>query len=264
MLDVDRVEVGSTTEFTLSFESKKPYYEVIRGYSYDFDCGVHKTLFKAKISDIHSDGTVHLVLRPIEQEPEPADKYGNFSRVSTYRSGMFYDVDYTDWFEENVQCAYELGLMKGRGSGAFSPSAYVTIAEVITLAARIHSIYHTGSDSFPTYDGGNWYDPYVNYAWSNNIINTNYNYSDYASRENVAHILARALPDDALQNTAGQISFLDSGDITYKADIRLLSGAGVINGIRENGNLYFRPRYAITRAEVAAIATRMADPSLRN
>lgn len=35
-----------------------------------------------------------------------------------------------------------------------------------------------------------------------------------------------------MKNIVGRVSFADSGDITYMADVRLLSGAGVINGIR--------------------------------
>ena len=151
--------------------------------------------------------------------------------------------------------------MKGTGSGTFSPGNNVTLAEAVTLAARIHSIYYTGSDSFASYDGGNWYDPYVDYARENDIINTYYNYSRPATREEFVHILAKALPEETLENIAGRVSFADSGDITYMADVRLLSGAGIINGIQENSE--FLPKDNITRAEVAAVVGRMAKPETR-
>lgn len=200
-----------------------------------------------------------------EKKLSTVDKsgFGNFVVQSQYNSGLFADVDIKDWFSGNVATAYELGLMKGTGSGTFSPGNNVTLAETITLAARLHRIYHTGSDSFASYDGGNWYDPYVDYARENNIINTYYNYSRPATREEFVYILAKALPEEALENIAGSISFADNGDITYISEIRLLSGAGVINGIKENGEIYFKPLNTITRAEVAAVITRMAKPSLR-
>lgn len=196
---------------------------------------------------------------PVEDKGDIA----NFTAKNRYSSGLFSDVKSTDWFSENVKTTYELGLMKGTGNGTFSPGNNVTLAEAITLAARIHSIYYTNSDSFASYDGGNWYDPYVDYARENNIINTYYNYSRPATREEFVHILVKALPEEALENIAGRISFVDSGDITYMAEVRLLSGAGVINGIKEDGQLYFKPLNTITRAEVAAVVGRMVKPSQR-
>lgn len=200
-----------------------------------------------------------------EKKPPETGKedFQNFTTQNRYNSGIFGDVKFGDWFYENVKATYELGLMKGTGSGTFSPGNNVTLAETITLAARIHSIYCTGSDSFASYDGGNWYDPYVDYARENNIINTYYNYSRPATREEFVHILAKALPEEALENIVGHVSFADSGDITYMADVRLLSGAGVINGIQENGETYFKPLNTITRAEVAAVVGRMAKPETR-
>lgn len=267
MLDEDRVEVGSTTEFTLSFESKKPYYEVIRGYSEDFDCGVHKTLFKAKISDIHSDGTVHLVLRPIEQEAELADGFGNFKQINAYNSSLFYDVTSSDWFEENVRRAYELGLMKGTAQHVFNPNASITLAEAVTLAARLHKIYHTGSDTFPSYDGGEWYDPYVDYATENKILTRSYPWSRYVNkidRATFAQILGNALPEEALSSIT-DISFADVDDSNYNDYIYRLGRAGIIRGVKNMyGQFDFQPYSNITRAEVAAIVTRMADPNLRN
>lgn len=200
-----------------------------------------------------------------EKEPAVVDNsdIGNFTAKNHYSDGLFRDVKSGDWFSSNVATAYSMGLMNGTGSGSFSPGNNMTLAEVVTLAARIHRIYYTGSDSFPSYDGGNWYDPYVNYARDNGIIDANYAYSRPATREEVVHILVRALPEDELENTAGRVSFADSGEITYMADVRLLSGAGVINGIQEGGVTYFKPLSPITRAEVAAVVGRMVQPSTR-
>lgn len=183
--------------------------------------------------------------------------------VQTYRDGQFRDVSVRDWFSGNVADAYAMGLMKGTGEETFSPGNNVTLAETVTLAARIHKLYHTGSDAFPTYDGGNWYDPYVDYAREHSIVNTYYNYARPANREEFVHILAQALPQAALENIAGQIAFADESAITYLADVRLLSGAGVINGVREGGETCFKPAAAITRAEVAAVVARMGQPDAR-
>lgn len=199
-----------------------------------------------------------------EQIREPETVQGlPLPTVQTYRDGQFRDVSAQDWFSDNVADAYAMGLMKGTGEGIFSPGNNMTLAEAVTLAARIHKLYDTGSDAFPSYDGGNWYDPYVDYAMENSIVNTYYNYTRPATREEFVHILAQALPETALENIAGRISFADEGDMTYLADVRLLSGAGVINGIEQGGMTYFKPNAAITRAEVAAVVARMGQPEAR-
>lgn len=74
----------------------------------------------------------------------------------------------------------------------------------------------------------------MDYAREKGIVNTYYNYSRPATR-----------------------------DITYMAEVRLLSGAGVINGIQESGKTYFKPLNTITRAEVATVVGRMARPESR-
>lgn len=182
--------------------------------------------------------------------------------VNVY-SNDFSDVKTKDWFYSSVVSAYELGLMRGTGKGVFSPDSNVTIAQTVTLAARIHSIYHTGSDDFPSYDGGKWFDPYVDYAKENGILTEAYNYDRPATREEFIHILSKALPEEELENIAGKISFADADKITYISDVRLLSGAGIITGIEESGRTYFRPVTTITRAQVAAVVSRMAMPELR-
>jgi hypothetical protein len=49
----------------------------------------------------------------------------NFSRDLTYEDGMFSDVPDGEWFSQNVAEAYEYGLMKGNGSGAFLPGGNI-------------------------------------------------------------------------------------------------------------------------------------------
>lgn len=185
------------------------------------------------------------------------------SATRSYAPDLFWDVKTDAWFYGNVADAYEMGLMNGTGASSFSPGNNMTLAEAVTLAARIHSLYHNGQESFKRYDGGSWYDPYVDYARENQIIDVNYDYSRPATREEFVHILARALPEAELANIAGPASFADSRDIVYHSDVALLSGAGVINGISENGQAYFKPTATITRAEVAAVVARMARPDSR-
>ena len=199
------------------------------------------------------------------QENKPAGM-DNFTVVKLYRNGQFWDVNANNpnhWFAGNVAAAYELGLMRGTGAETFEPTENVTLAEAVTLAARIHCIYNTGSDQIQLYDGGNWWDAYVDYAWEHGIITARYNYEKDATREEFVHILARALPASALEPIRGVPDFADERLVTYGADVDLLCRAGVIVGSAEPEGLCFKPLSYITRGEAAAVVTRMARPSLR-
>ena len=48
------------------------------------------------------------------------------------------DVPETAWYADAVQICLDRGLMKGTGSDTFSPDNAVTLAEVMTVAVRLH------------------------------------------------------------------------------------------------------------------------------
>ena len=186
----------------------------------------------------------------------------NFKKANTYESGKFSDVSSNDWFYQSVVTAYETGLVKGSSETTFNPKSNITVAETIALAARLHNIYNGGNGEF--IQGSPWYQVYVDYATEHKILRETYkNYNAKISRVNFAFILENALPDDAL--TA--INAIEKGTLPdvkddYKADsVYTLYRAGVLTGNDEFGT--FNPDSTITRAEVAAIITRMADKTQR-
>ena len=186
----------------------------------------------------------------------------NFKTVNSYTAGMFGDVVRNSWYEPNTARAYELGLMKGTGDAAFSPTKNITIAEVVTMAARIHSIYQTGTADFT--QGSPWYQVYVDYVIENGIIRANSysNYNALATRADCAAILGASVPESELQ-AINNITAIP--DVTQDSDwgkaVYRLYNAGVLTGTDEYGT--FAPANKITRAEVATIATRIVDASLR-
>jgi len=197
--------------------------------------------------------------------PAPAVKpagLNNFTAVNTYVPGQFKDVSSSFWGAANIAKAYELGLMKGDSATKFNPTGKVTLAQAITMAARLHSIYNTGTESFT--QGAVWYQTYVDYAAANGIPA---NYADYdapATRAQFASILAAAFPADALaaiNNVAdGAIPDVAMSE-AYAGAVYMLYRAGILTGNDAQGT--FTPGSTITRAEAAAIVTRMADDSLR-
>lgn len=186
----------------------------------------------------------------------------NFQKVNTYVDGQFTDVPSNSWFAPTVKGAYEYGLMQGSGR-TFSPSSNITIAETLALADRLHSIYHTGTDSFT--EGTPWYQVYVDYAIANGIISQGQysNYTAKATRAQFAIILAAAFPASALPAIndirPGAIPDVPAG-ASYASVAYMLYNAGILSG-RSNGA--FAPDTNIQRSEVATIVVRMADPSQR-
>lgn len=181
----------------------------------------------------------------------------NFQKTNTYRIGQFKDMP-NDWSADGIRSTYELGLMKGTSSSEFSPNGSVTLAEAVAMAARLHRIYHHGSDDLQ--QGSPWYSVYVDYAKKNGILTQNYaNYNAAATRAQFASILAHALPSSAL----AQINDVKDGAIpdvsashANAKEIYQLYRAGVLTG--SDDKLSFKPATGISRAEAATIITRMA------
>lgn len=193
--------------------------------------------------------------------PEPSLE--NFTASNDYTPGQFTDVSSTYWAGYNVAKVYELGLMKGNSTTTFNPAGNISLAHAIAIAARLNSIYTTGSEAFV--QGDVWYQTYLDYLTQNKLLTKTFeNYSRNATRAEFAAILAAALPDEALTATNivldGAIPDVDMNDADAAA-IYVLYRAGVLTGNDASGT--FTPNSSITRAAAAAIVTRMADTDLR-
>ena len=90
--------------------------------------------------------------------------FDHFQPVNTFSEESFADV--SGWFAPYVSTVYSMGLMQGSintyGERAFHPDGAITLAEIITLADRIHSTYY--NDGEPFLQGSPWYQTYVDYA----------------------------------------------------------------------------------------------------
>ena len=191
----------------------------------------------------------------------------NFEQTQAYAEDVFSDVSSSAWYSNNVSSVYEYELMNGVGSNRFNPQGTITIAETFTTASRIHCIYFTGESLYVDSDDvfSVWYEPYLIYSQDSNILATTYpDYTAVATRADFAKILAASIDPIDLQ----PINLVDDGaipDVDMSSDYAdaayLLYRAGVLTGSDENGT--FNPTSTISRAEAAAIITRIVDPSLR-
>ncbi len=201
-----------------------------------------------------------------------SESLDNFVVIREY-SEQFTDVAADSWYHENVALLYELGLTNGSGAGKYSPDSDVTLAEVAMFTARIHSIYYTGSADAFVSDTSNWYDGAVEYLKNCGIIDNTFDgdFDRAATRAESAGILAHAIPEYAVgainSNTVDICYYAGTyiRDVTsataYKDEILTLYSWGVLNGSGHYAD--FLPDASISRAEFAAMLTRLVEPSLR-
>lgn len=195
-----------------------------------------------------------------------------FGRVRSYSTAGFSDVDLTEWYAPYVESVYETGLMSGLSgvkAGTFGVNGNMTLAQSVTIAARIYSSYAGDKETFAVKNGDRWIDPYLRYSEKKNIITAQVAASDAAAldapvtRAQFAEIMSAAISDSecAEINTIKSNQFSDIYETgTVGRAVYRLCRAGIITG-DSHGN--FDPDASINRAQVAAIVARVTDKSLR-
>ncbi len=227
--------------------------------------GTRQTVIPISIPQM--EGATAVPEEAAEESAAEEDEGIHFQRTLQYARGHFRDVEANSWYSDSVIDAYELGLMQGSGYGSFDPNGKVTLIQAIVIADRIHTVYYQGTGNPGNPVGKEWYQSYLGYALANGIIDASFSLNNVgsvaATREQFADILSRALPPEALtvinDIADGQIPDV-SMDSPYAAGIYALYRAGILTG-GENGE--FSPQSTITRAEAAAIVSRMVESDNR-
>lgn len=190
----------------------------------------------------------------------------NFSQINYYNNSVYDDVSADEWYYNYVGFVYEYGIMTGTAQNLFSPDGNLTIAEAITIAARLNAVYYGNTIDTSNYSSSplSWFTAYLAYAEDQGIISAAQfggRYVDNATREELAYILFRALPSCyAKINDITPIPDVYT-DNKYYSEILSLYEAGVITGNDEYGT--FCPLTGIQRSEVAAMVSRAINPDLR-
>ncbi len=198
----------------------------------------------------------------------------DFVRSALYTDGMFSDVPQTEWYAESVKDAYEFGIMKGDSTSTFRPEGTLTLAEGITVAARICETL-SGAPIDLSGEHNNWYTPYVNYLIEKGVrTNESFvlpyggkftepqtpDYDRNIMRYEMAILLSSVSGDLPLINQVSSLPDIPHST-PYKHHIFKLYNAGILTGNDEKGT--FSPTSYLTRAEISAMAVRIADSSKR-
>ena len=168
------------------------------------------------------------------------------------------------WYYNDVAAAHKLGLIDGMTDTTFVPEGEMTLAQAITLAARMHCSATAGG----TLENGDpWYQTYVDYCLVHGILDkapTAEALNAPVTRAQYAELFAKALPASMLPavNDIPDNSIPDV-KMTHRnaAAIYTLYRAGILDGRDDYGR--FDPDETITRAEIAAILVRMMDTTAR-
>lgn len=192
-----------------------------------------------------------------------------FIATRTYNNN-FTDVTDEDWFAPYVKNAYELNLVNGTSFKTFSPDTTFTVAQALTAAANVHTVYYGKSVRTAT-SGEAWYGPYVEYCIQNGII-TDGQFADVTvniTRGDMAVVFASILPsseymavNDGSNPTKMLQLLLDvTDDMACYSAVSKLYEAGIVSGDANTGS--YRPFDFIKRSEVCVVLTRIALKSER-
>jgi len=186
-----------------------------------------------------------------------------FLDANSYWDGVFSDVTAGSWYESGVKTVYEKGIMGGMSGNSFSPSGTVTWAQAVTIASRIHSIYH--GTEIPAGTGA-WYTIYVEYAKEKGILPSTVPdgadvASEMISRQELAGLFRSVMSETDLPvvNNA-DIPDLQEVLPQFQTAVEDLYAAGIFTG--KNGGK-FDPNGQATRAEIAVVITRLLYPDQR-
>ena len=171
----------------------------------------------------------------------------------------FKDVRPEDWFYSNISLLASKGIVKGNPDGTFAPQDNVQVDAFIKMI--VVSLGYSSIENTPGY----WAQGFIDKAMELGIVKDG-EFSVYTrtiNRGEMARIIARALNEDFQTDIEIYSKYIkDYGKL--KEDIReyvlQAYSKGIITG---NPDGEFKPDKNATRAEAAAMITRLIEPELR-
>lgn len=172
----------------------------------------------------------------------------------------FTDVGAEDRCAREIGIQQRLGIMDGVGSGRFSPNASVTLAQALKVCVAVFAQYH-GISLRETEQP--WDDCAVQRALVCGILTTPLpDYDRPATRGEILRLLSRCLRAEDLApiNEVDELPDVPPASEDHDSALQLVR-AGVLRGSDESGAV--DPELCVTRAELAALLTRLLLPEER-
>lgn len=174
----------------------------------------------------------------------------------------FKDVPSSHWAYQYVTALSQKGIISGYDDNTFRPNNNVTREEFIKMIVTATGLYTSSAEcSFADVPASVWYYRYVASGYINEIIDgideTTFGVGRNITRQDVAVIAARVLTRlNAEIPAIGESTLTDMDAVSDYAQesVKLLNGMGIISGFDDGS---FMPHNALTRAEAAAIISRL-------
>jgi len=175
----------------------------------------------------------------------------NFKRGSiVYQPNLtFTDIgdatigDNVPWYRDSVRKAYAYGIIVGKEVSIFDPEGSLTIAEAITIGARMSAIYKYGNTSqIDKYTGAEWYSKYLNYYKAENLIDGTFDSKmDVAiKRSEMVYVWSKIFNEKDLE-WVSEVGYENIGDIAletaYSNEVLNFYKVGITVGY-PNGDFY--------------------------
>ena len=179
------------------------------------------------------------------------------------------DVASDSWYAEAVDYAVENGLFTGTSESTFDPDGTMTRGMFVTALGRMADVSAAAPDTstFSDVSVGAYYAPYVAWAAENNIVNGmgngTFEPDTVLDREQMCTIFVRYLQEylhydtSAYENSAA--TFADADQISSWAveSVSIAQAMGLVQGIEQDGVIYFSPNQSVTRAAGVTIFVRV-------
>ncbi|MBE6573733.1 MAG: S-layer homology domain-containing protein [Ruminococcaceae bacterium] len=183
---------------------------------------------------------------------------------------VFEDTPKNTWYGDAVGYIYTLGYMGSTSTekDTFEPNTTTTRSMFVTILGRFHGIDTTEYTETPFSDvkEGQWYTPYVAWAYENGIVtgytDGSFGVTDTITREQIVTILYRYDAPSYTYEESSLESYTDNGQIGSYAKEAV--AWAVDNGIvRGTSKTTLAPKKTASRAEIAQIILNYFDYLLR-
>lgn len=177
-------------------------------------------------------------------------------------SKYFIDIQ-QHWGKDDILYVANKGWMKGTSSIKFSPDGKLTRAQAVVTLVRAMDLEGqvvNEKNSFPDVSKNHWAYKEIQIAKETEIIkgmeNGKFYPNDYITREQMTALISRIIDYDTSKiDYKNSFSDIDTSRWSYKS-IMEMNSLGVFEGYN---NGLFMPQEKITRAQMAAVMTRISE-----
>ena len=161
----------------------------------------------------------------------------------------FSDVEKTDWFVSKLETAYASGIIGGFHDGTYKPQDHLTHAQIMVMAANVHSAQKGDNFKGHTVEGDHWCASFRDYLKAEGVIDDRFDgkYDEDVTRDEMAYYFANVLTEESYKDNA-TVTFTDVAGNPYEAEIMKLAKADIVGG--KGGGVYDPSNY-VSRAEAA-------------